>query len=126
MGSLTITITIPYPAAGLSPNARTHHQALARLKKRYRLDCGIAALAAIRAAGLDKSLPWGRAIVTPRFYNPVSRQRDRDNALAQLKAAIDALADARIVANDRDLTFGPVEFHRDPDRRVELFIEEQA
>lgn len=118
-----ITITIPYPAYILNPNASKHFMAVAAAKKRYRLDCGIAAQAAMNKVRFCGG-PLRAATVTPRFYSNSRQTRDRDNALASLKAAFDALQDAGLVENDSNLTYLPVEFHRDPDRRVELFIEE--
>ena len=57
------------------------------------------------------------------FFWGTRRKRDKDNALASLKAAFDGLVDAGIVADDVGLTHEPVEFRTSRDRpRVEITV----
>ena len=107
-----LTFQLPLPDRRLSPNARNHWALKARMVKAAR---GAARLEAVRV--LDGRTPprWGKAKFRPAvFLAPKNRQPDPDNLLASLKSYIDGLADAGIVANDRDLwperpTFSRVE-----------------
>jgi crossover junction endodeoxyribonuclease RusA len=83
-----ITIKLPWPPVGLSPNARIHYQKLAALKKGYRKQCGLEAVAQgvkqMHAESLSLALT---------FYPPTRRKYDKDNALASIKSGLDGLAD---------------------------------
>ena len=83
-----ITIKLPWPPVGLSPNSRIHYQKLAALKKGYRKQCGLEAVAQgvkqIYAESLSLKLT---------FYPPTRRKYDKDNALASIKSGLDGLAD---------------------------------
>lgn len=82
-----IEIRLPWPAKGLSPNARMHHMALAKLKAGYRRQCGLL------AAQHRQALPDSPALVL-EFNPPDRRRRDRDNLLASMKSGIDGVCDA--------------------------------
>jgi crossover junction endodeoxyribonuclease RusA len=96
-----IVITLPLPAPCLSPNARPHFMQKARATKAYRT-------AAFIEARKHKAERWKRATAQATFYKATKRVSDSDNLLASLKSAYDGIADAGIVANDRDLTHKPV------------------
>lgn len=82
------TVTLPWPPAGLSPNARLHWAALASFKKQYRAECARQAL----AQGLRRIT--AERLVVAMVFNPPSRRRiDLDNCIARMKAGIDGLAD---------------------------------
>lgn len=81
-------ITLPFPPADLSPNARLHHHAKARAVKRYRALCWGSAL----AQGARK-MPGPGAEVSITFHPP-RRGMDADNMVARFKAGQDAVADA--------------------------------
>lgn len=81
-------ITLPWPPAALSPNARTHWSVLARAKKAYRAAC--AAQAQAQGARRIKA---DRLHLSLTFYPPTRRAYDLDNALARCKAGLDGLAD---------------------------------
>lgn len=98
-GAQIITIDLPWPHKGLSPNARLHFHQLARLKKRYRADCYLLTKAARVTVGP------GRHSLSLVFFPPDPRPRDRDNLLASMKSGIDGMADA-LGVNDRN--FDPV------------------
>lgn len=86
-------VVIPFPPAILSPNARAHHFAVARTKRKYRSDCAILA----RAAGM--CIPEGAENGAPiavriDFFPPNRARRDDDNMIAALKSGRDGIADA--------------------------------
>lgn len=90
-------IVLPWPDKRLSPNARIHWRAKAPVKVKARADATLATYAALdcgvrdvrqRMAG-DEPIP-----MTITFYPPDNRRRDRDNAQASLKHAMDGIADA--------------------------------
>lgn len=115
-----ILVTLPLPPKELSPNARVHWARKARAAKEYRL------MAEIYTRGVigHKDPPrWERATVQATFYLRRRRNLDGDNALAWMKAGIDGLADAGVVANDSGFTHLPVRVEIDRDRpRVELLV----
>ena len=95
-----MNIILPWPPAGLSPNARLHWAKLARLKKQYRAVCAgqarIQGARAIRADALH---------ITVEFVPPTRRAFDLDNALARMKSGLDGLADVLKVDDARwDIT----------------------
>lgn len=82
-------ITLPWPPAGLSPNARLHWVQLAKLKKQYRQACWAQAI----EQGAKK-LSAGKLHLTITFIPPSRRAYDLDNCLARIKAGLDGLSDA--------------------------------
>jgi crossover junction endodeoxyribonuclease RusA len=86
----TIDLTLPWPAAELSPNSRSHHFARARKAKAARH----------LAWGLTKEAMHGRKpsaggmVLTWQFCPPSRRRYDMDNLIAQHKAAQDGISDA--------------------------------
>lgn len=74
-------------------------------------------------SGLEFPFP-GKVQVRTVVYKhrrSAMQQSDGDNMLAWLKSSIDGIADAGIVANDRQFSYLPVEFRYDPTaQRVEL------
>lgn len=88
----SITITLPWPHADLSPNARVHPMALHRARKRAKNE----------AWGLTKALmgplhirhgSWrGPVEVAITFHPSANRVFDLDNALARIKGHIDGIA----------------------------------
>jgi crossover junction endodeoxyribonuclease RusA len=118
-----MTITIPLPPRVLHSNARPHWAAKARATKKYRGDCYLAAIDAINRQK-PRGLPWTSATVKAVFYHRVKRRRDLDGAGASLKAAMDGLQDAGLIANDSGLVPLPPELLIDKSSpRVELIIE---
>lgn len=83
-----MNVTIPWPPAGLSPNARLSRFEKARVAKAYRITCGQTAL----AAGLRRLSP-GPLHLTITFAPPDARRRDLDNMLSSLKSGLDGLSD---------------------------------
>lgn len=86
---MTFEITLPWPPARLSPNARLHWASLAKAKKAYREACAVQAMAqGVRKIAADK------LHLTLTFFAPSRRAYDLDNALARMKSGLDGLADA--------------------------------
>ena len=82
-------LTLPWPPAILSPNARAHWAEKARAAKKYRRDaCYMAQAMGCRA------LSAPRLTVEITFHPPDARRRDTDNMLASIKAGLDGIADA--------------------------------
>lgn len=94
----TIQIIMPWPARGLSPNARLHWAQVTKLKKPYR------ALGMARAVEAMRGLPpypkEGKLPVKITFHPPDRRGRDDDNMIGSFKAGRDGVAEA-IGVNDR-------------------------
>lgn len=89
-------IELPWPPKELSPNARTHFHAKARAAKAYREQAYWIANASPLAMPSE-----GGIALRIEFYPPDARKRDLDNMLASFKAAIDGIADAHGVNDQR-------------------------
>ena len=96
----SITITLPVPSRKLSPNARIHWAAKAKITKKART---AAYYACIEVLGKRASPSWGKSRYLVHAYFKTAAARDADNFMASLKGYIDGIADAGIVTNDRDL-----------------------
>ncbi len=81
-------LTLPWPPAACSPNARVHWTRKSKAAKTYRYACFLLA----RQAGIQA--PDGNALLIIEFVPPDRRRRDDDNLLAMFKAGRDGLADA--------------------------------
>lgn len=93
-----IRVHLPIPAKQLSPNARCHFMAKARMTKAARATAAAHALAA-----LSTRPQWKRATVKAVWSFPDARRRDLDNLQASCKAYLDGLVDAGIMEDDRGL-----------------------
>jgi crossover junction endodeoxyribonuclease RusA len=81
-------VTLPWPPAACSPNARVHWSKKSRAARAYRATCRLLA----KQVGLQT--PQGEALLILEFVPPDKRRRDDDNLLAMFKAGRDGLADA--------------------------------
>lgn len=81
-------LTLPWPPAACSPNARVHWSRKSKAAKSYRAVCRLLA----KQAGIQA--PKGDALLMLEFVPPDRRRRDDDNLLAMFKAGRDGLADA--------------------------------
>lgn len=81
-------LTLPWPPAACSPNARVHWSKKSRAARQYRAACHLLAKQA------DLPTPTGEALLILEFVPPDRRRRDDDNLLAMFKAGRDGLADA--------------------------------
>lgn len=91
-----LTVILPWPPSGLSPNARTHWAALAKAKKSYREAC--AWTAKLHGAS---PIQADRLHLMLEFVPPSRRVFDLDNALASIKSGLDGLADVLGVDDSR-------------------------
>jgi len=86
----SVTITLPWPPAALSSNARhSHWGPLARAKKKYRDAC--------HWSVVEQQVPcprFERMDVLLEFVPPDRRRYDRDNLIARCKAGLDGVARA--------------------------------
>lgn len=89
-------ILLPYPPAGLNPNKRLHHMALARLKASYREVCR----KSTQVSG--EQITWdGLVHAWITFVPPDLRKRDDDNCLSAFKSGRDGMADALGIDDNR-------------------------
>lgn len=109
-------LKLPLPPLTLSPNRKgVHWGARARATRLYRESCGYAALSQIgrrrakSAITVDLDFYLARNGIDDGLY----RAKDRDNALASVKAALDSLKDTGLIKNDskRHLNIGRIDLH---------------
>lgn len=119
----SITITLPLPSPKLSPNARTHWAEKAKLTKASRK---AAYFAALEALNLRKPPGWLKARLEVRAFFKTLNFPDPTNFPLSLKAAIDGIADAGIIANDKGLWPERPVFAKDTGNpRMEITITEE-
>ena len=89
-------LVVPWPAAGLNPNARHGHPTYkARLVKAYRETCWALAIEQLGSWRLSHKLPADGAVrVHLDFFPPSAAARDDDNLEAAFKAGRDGIAQA--------------------------------
>lgn len=114
-------ISLPWPSAKLSPNARLHWRAKIGPKQDAKRIAAWTTIAAPGFAALrdDLRASTGPVPVTITFFPPDRRHRDDDNMIASFKAARDGIADALCVDDRR---FRPTYAFGDPAKpgRVEV------
>lgn len=116
----SITITIPIPDKRLSQNARVHWRVLDKVKKPARAAAKMYALAALGSRTPPK---WTSVEVSIAYFWPNARNRDRDNARARLKVAMDGFTDAGIWVDDSAIVSDPMTMQIDrKNPRVEITI----
>ncbi len=101
---MNVTLSLPFPGRGLSPNSRLHWRAKAAAVAEYRETCGWIAKAAMRAPDgkqgpLMPLQPPVRAEVV--FVLPNHRRYDEDNLQASIKSGWDGMVDAGLLEDDR-------------------------
>ena len=89
-------VTLPWPPADLSPNARVHWASLHSAKRRYREVCAWQA----RHQGV-RPVKADALHLTLTFHAPTKQAYDLDNALARMKSGLDGLADVLGVDDSR-------------------------
>lgn len=95
-------VTLPWPPAGLNPNARLHWAAKSKQAKAYRMACfALCIEAKLNQMALPES---GFVTLDIEFIPPDRRARDLDNMLSSVKNGLDGIADA-LGVNDRRFVF---------------------
>lgn len=100
-----IVITLPIPDRRLSPNARTHWAAKAKLTREHRTRAMLLALAALPSTVQPKLTI---ATVQIDWYHRTAHRLDSTNAIGSCKAYEDGLTDAGIWHDDSGVTHLPV------------------
>ena len=85
---MTATLYLDWPPRQLSPNARLHWAAKAKLVKAYRNACGWK----VRADGIGKIVA-DTVHVAMTFYPPTKAHYDLDGLISRMKAGLDGVAD---------------------------------
>lgn len=117
--SESLTITLPWPPAELSPNARIHWAKLAKIKKAYKTACIYQA----KAQGL-KPAKAERLHLHLVFHKPSRRAMDLDNTLARMKAGLDGLSE--VLAVDDSKWALSIEFAAEVGGMVKVTVTEVA
>lgn len=94
---MNIKVSLPWPSATTSPNARKHWTKVAEAKASQRATSFYLTHQAMTEQGLCKGQLTGAtaAHVSIVFFAPDDyRRRDIDNCLSSIKAALDGIADA--------------------------------
>lgn len=120
-----ITIRLDFPPEQLMPNFRTEKKGWVRaIKTKYRDDCR---LLARNAKDCKTVYPLtGPLEASATFYVTRGKGPDVDNALASLKAGIDGIADAGVIANDKDIVVWTARVEKGVKRCVDVLIRERA
>lgn len=112
-------IVLPWPHKDLSPNARVHRMAKAKVAKEYRAAC-CWLVKAERINDLEAPLH-----IRITFCPPDRRRRDLDNMLAALKAGLDGVSDA-IGVDDVHWSLSMYRADPTPDGAVVIQIERET
>jgi len=99
-----ITLTLPWPSADLSPNARVHHFTRHRAAKSAKNYAFNMALSLMGPLGIRNGTWRGPIQVDLSFHPSADRRFDLDNALAREKARLDGVALA-LGVDDSTFTF---------------------
>ena len=102
--SKPVVLELPLPDRDLHPNSRVHYMAKARKTKNHRAMAKVVAMFA-----KEHDVPWKAATVLCQFTFRDHRRRDKDSLLSCQKAYFDGIQDARVIEDDSQLTFLPVE-----------------
>lgn len=113
---IVVTVEVDLPARELCGNGRATKYARSALVAQQRRDAYISGYACARPAGPRPTFPAGtRVRVTAHVRRPAfwsARRLDDGNLWHGLKATLDGLADAGLVANDRQFALGDVTWQR--------------
>lgn len=122
---MKLTLQLPIPDKVLLPNARVHWVVKSKAVKAARALAKAEGARVLADAGISPPL-WGKAKFKAVLFYTRGTQPDPDNFNASMKSYCDGIADARIVANDRNLWPERPEFIKVAKMpRVEITIEEE-
>ena len=100
-----LDIHIPMPPKQMHPNSRTHWRAKLKPKAQQRQEAYLVAKAVT-----DSGPMWTAARIKATFWlGTRGHKNDSDNLIGWLKASIDGLRDAGILADDDSVTWLPPE-----------------
>jgi len=105
----SLTLTLPWPSADLSMNARVHHFTRARAVKSAKNYAFNMALSLMGPLGIRKGTWRGPIAVQYTFHPSIDRARDDDNFAARMKSARDGVALA-LGVDDVSFVMQPVVF----------------
>lgn len=105
MPSLEITIPLP-PQATRSNMRHSHWSQKSTPVRQQRYDAGLAAIHALQQAKMTAPL-WKHVTILATFHRPKGRPADSGNLINWLKPSEDGLQDAKIIQNDRYVTWLP-------------------
>jgi crossover junction endodeoxyribonuclease RusA len=88
----SLTLTLPWPSADLSPNARVHHFARHRAAKSAKNYAFNLAFSLMVPLNIRKGTWRGPVGVQYTFHPQIDRGRDDDNFIARMKAYRDGVA----------------------------------
>ena len=117
----SITIELPLPHKGLTPNSQDHTGRRFSLIKKAREVGFYCAFAALNRRNAPR---WKSATASLARYGTSVQHPDRDNLIASLKHQVDGIAEAGIIENDKGLRWSEeVKFKVDKNNpRVEVTI----
>lgn len=125
MSGRTLTITVPMPARECSPNGFTGRRAQIAAKMNARDGAQTQARQAIirwqRTNGRWEPIT-GAVEVAALFVYAAGRRRDRDNAIASLKAVLDGFTRAGVWRDDSQVNWGAVNWLVDARRQPEVIL----
>jgi Holliday junction resolvase RusA-like endonuclease len=100
-GPSQVTVTISLPPKQMHPNARCHWRAKLKPKAIQRQNAAL-------AAGYASRVMFRSATIQATFHlGKRGKRHDSDNLIAWLKASIDGLQDAGVLADDSGVTWLP-------------------
>lgn len=119
-----ITIRLAWPPRQLSPNFRPKHWSeVSTAKREYRFACKVDSM---NAKDCRTIYPLcGPLEGHATFITNTKNRHDTDNLLASLKAGMDGVADAGVIANDRDIASWQVSVERGVKREVVVILKER-
>ena len=116
----SLTITLPLPVEELKTNKKCHWAVKDRATKAARTR---ACATAWQQLGVRTKPLWEKATLLYTFYYKTAAHHDDDNSIHSMKAVRDGLADAKIVANDKNFsTLTPIMLKDKDNPRVEITI----
>lgn len=106
-----VSLTLPFPPSGLSPNARLHFHEKRRIVASYRQSCQVDALNVRR--DMERRLGMTFPLAVPvtmivTFVLPTHQRRDWTNLIGSFKAGEDGLVDAGLLPDDSIQAIGRV------------------
>ena len=116
-----LTVTLPWPVADLSPNARVHWSARARAAKKAKNEAWGLTKALMGPLGIFTGMTAGKLHITYTFHPEINRARDDDNFAARMKPGRDGIALA-LGVDDVSFIMQPVQWGGRKDMTVDVTL----